>query len=145
MNTGVWRVTEGWDPWTDMQRFQREVNRLFNAYTAPAAGYPPMNLWHDREQAVVQMEAPGLDPQKIRVSVEGQTLTVEGERGSALPEGDVAVHRKEREEGAFARALRLPFEAESEGVRAEYKAGVLTVRMPRKEATKPRAIQVAVG
>lgn len=143
ISTGL--VFDDWAPLADMQRFQREMNRLFQAYRTPAAGYPPMNLWHDREQALVQMEAPGMDPEKIRVSVEGQTLTVEGERAEDLPVQEVEYHRRERSNGSFARAIRLPFEAEAGGVKAEYRAGVLSVRIPRRESTKPRSIPVSLN
>ncbi|MBP7276047.1 MAG: Hsp20/alpha crystallin family protein [Kiritimatiellae bacterium] len=132
-------------PWLDMRRLQRNMDRLLQSFSVPAAGYPPVNLWYDREGAMVQMEAPGMDPEKIKVSVEGQTLTVEGERALELHGEDLEYHRQERGSGAFARAVRLPFEAEAEGVKAEYRTGILTIRIPRKESTKPRAIPVAVG
>lgn len=134
-----------WTPWADMRRLQRDMDRLFQAFNVPAAGYPPVNIWHDRESAMVQMEAPGVDPGNIKVSVEGQTLTVEGSRVTE-PHGETwEYHRQERGTGSFARVIRLPFEAEAGGVKAEYRRGILSIRIPRKESSKPRAIPVAVG
>lgn len=143
MTTGL--IMNEWAPWTDMRRLQREMDRLFSSFNSPAAGYPPMNLWHDRDSAVVQLEAPGMEPDRIKVSVEGQTLTVEGERSPDLQGDDIEYHRRERGLGSFARAVRLPFEAEAGGVKADYRQGVLTIRIPRRESTKPRTIPVSIS
>ncbi|MCX7818320.1 MAG: Hsp20/alpha crystallin family protein [Kiritimatiellae bacterium] len=131
-----------WDPIVDLMRFQREMNRLLDAYCRPADVFPRMNAKADDESAVVQVELPGVDPASVKVSVAGDVLTIEGERPSAIPDTAKEVHRQERATGSFARSLRLPWEVEADKVTASHKNGVLTVTLPRREATKPRTVAV---
>lgn len=137
------RVTDIlWDPMVDLLRFQREMNRLLDSFCRPAGVFPRMNARADDEQAVVQVELPGVDPASVKVSVAGDVLTIEGERPSVVPDSAKEVHRQERPTGPFARSLRLPWEVEADKVTATHKNGILTVKLPRREATKPRAVAV---
>ena len=137
------RVGGGWEPWSEMARFQRDMNRLLNGYCQTAAGFPRLNVWANDEKAVVQAECPGVDPAALKLTVSGDVLTLEGERANGSPADDKAeAHRQERGTGAFARSVRLPFEIEEGKVGATHRNGVVTITLPRREATKPRAIAV---
>lgn len=126
----------------DFGRLYREMNRLFGDYTA-GASYPPVNVWSDDNEAIVSAELPGVDPKDVNIAVENDLLAIEGERKLETPgEADVQV-RRERPAGRFIRRLQLPFEIESEKVEARYENGVLNIRLPRREATKPRRIEIA--
>lgn len=134
-------------PWQEMERLQREVNRLFSdsfslAGGRTAPGYPAMNVWTNEEGIVVTAELPGLNPDDINISVVGDILTLTGVRNAdELPEG-VKYHRRERNFGKFSRTFQLPFTVEVDKVEAVFKNGVLHLSLPRAEAEKPKKIAV---
>ena len=131
--------------WEEMNRLQREVNRLFEGYDRgwmPTAGFPAINVWLNEEGAVVTAELPGLDVKDLEISVVGTTLTLTGER---KPEGlpkDAVVHRQERGVGKFSRTVDLPFSVDSNKVQATLEKGILRILMPRAEQDKPRKISI---
>ena len=134
----------GWDPFSELNRLQREMNRLFDGYGSASGDYrfPLLNLWSNGEEAIVTAELPGMDPAQIELNIVKNQLTIQGERkAEELSEGHVC-HRSEREAGTFVRTVMLPFEVEDGKTHAKYEKGVLTVRMPRSEATKPRKVQI---
>ncbi len=131
------------DPFQDLYRLQREVNRLFSDYTEPSSRMPALNLWMKDDEAVVTADLPGVDPKDVQLSVLGQVLTIEGERKAEADVKEEAYHRRERAVGAFTRSIRLPFEVEQDKVQAKYEHGVLRVTLPRRESTKPRRIAIA--
>ncbi len=131
------------DPMAELVKFQRDMNRLLNGYCRPADVFPRVNAWADDGKAEVRAEVPGVDPSAIHLTVTGDVLVIEGERvGLADGEGR-EVHRRERTGGVFRRAIRLPWEIEEGQVKAAQRNGVLTVTLPRRASTKPRAIPVA--
>ncbi len=131
-----------WDPFTEMRRMQREVNRLFRTRGVGADAWPPVNLYGNEAQLVLTAELPGVDPAGLRIQIEGRELVLGGERKTDEVPESATVHRSERAAGAFERRFRLPFEVEVDAVKATSRHGVLHVTLPRAEATKPKAIAV---
>jgi HSP20 family protein len=132
--------------WREMDRLQREMNRLFEDYSPQrlrsAPSYPALNAWSNEEGLLVTAEVPGVSPQDIEVSVVGETLTLSGRRTlDDLKEG-ARYHRQERGYGKFSRTLQLPFPVTVEKIEAKFKNGVLSVSLPRAEEDKPRKIAV---
>ena len=141
----------GWtSPWREVERLQREMNRLLGAATqgpslAAARGYPAMNVWTDENGAVVTAELPGINPEEIEIGVQNDTLTLRGTRlVDETPEG-VTYHRRERGRGTFARSLQLPFRVEAGKVQAGYTRGILRITLPRAEADRPKKIAIRAG
>jgi len=133
----------GFDPFAELRRFQREVNRLFEGWSEMDEAGPALNVWDRRDALVITAEVPGVDPKDIQIHVQNDVFTLEGERKEEkLGEGTV-VHRAERPVGRFFRSIRLPYEVDSDRASARYRNGVLTVTLPRSEASKPRQIAVA--
>ena len=132
-----------WDPFAEFRALSREVNRAFNSGAAGATVFPALNVWSNSDGAQVTVELPGVDPEQVQINVEKNQLTIEGERPAQAIEEDVVRKRTERATGRFSRSVRLPFEVEHDQVRAGYKQGVLTVTLPRAEATKPKRIEIA--
>lgn len=136
--------------WREMERLQREMNRLFatnaaNSEDACAPTHPAMNVWTSQDEAIITAELPGVDPNDIDILVTGDTLTVSGTRhADELPEGAV-YHRRERGCGQFKRAFQLPFPVESGKVEAAFESGVLQITLPRLEADKPKKIAIAAA
>ena len=136
----LWSV----DPWEEMRHIQREMSRLMSGVSPLATRrvFPPANVWTGRDEAVVTAEIPGVDTDKIDISVVGDTLTLKGTRQlDELPEGQ-AFTRQERLAGDFYRKVQLPFRVDPDKVTATYTNGVLRVDLPRLEADKPKQIAV---
>ena len=96
-------------------------------------------------QVVVTAEVPGVNPEDIDISIEGETLTISGSRSEeALPEG-AEYRRRERSYGEFTRSIELPFRIDAGSVEANFTNGVLNINLPRLPEEKPRKITVNVG
>jgi len=105
--------------------------------------YPPVNLQETDEGYVLTAEIPGVAPEDIDVSIERSTVTLSGERKIEYAVGDgTAVHRRERQSGSFRRAFELPTEIDLDAAKATHKNGVLTLRLPKSPASKPRQITI---
>ena len=133
-----------WSPFNELRALQREMNRLFEGYDGSTAisRFPALNVWGNADQVVVTAELPGLQVEDLDISVVNNQLTIKGERKSDKPAEDAVCHRNERGVGAFVRTVRLPFAVENDKVGAKYENGVLTITLPRQEATKPKRIEI---
>ena len=139
----IWRLGGISDPLNEMQRLQREVNRLFaGANTYQRRDYPPVNVFLSENDVVVMAEVPGLEPDKTDISITRDILTITGSREpDNLKEGE-SYHRQERPNGQFARTLQLPFLVDSGKVSAKYENGILAIQLPRAAEDKPHRITV---
>ncbi len=143
-----------WHPFgevgAEMNRLQDEMNRLFSRRgTSPRPFardvYPPLNLWVDEDSVYVEAELPGLELDDLEITVCGDNqLNVKGERRPPEQE-DGTWHRQERGYGSFGRLVELPSDVDSKNVSAEFKNGVLTITLPKREENKPRRIEVKVS
>ncbi len=129
---------------TGIRLFQDAVNRLFSEPAArPWA--PPVDIREDENELVVKADLPDVDMNDIHLEIEQGTLTIKGERKFEKVGGNGAgYHRLERAYGEFMRCFSLPDTVDTEKVKADYKRGVLTVALPKREAAKPRTIKIAV-
>ncbi len=132
--------------WNEMERFQREFNRLFDdafsGYDRPAPDFPAMNIWTNDEAAVITAEVPGVDPDNLNISIINQNLTLTGERTLDKVGENAEYHRQERGYGKFSRSIELPFMVDANSVEARLEKGVLQIHLPRAEAEKPKKITV---
>jgi HSP20 family protein len=131
--------------WQEMDRLQREMDRLFRTTSASrmgSGGYPAMNIWSNEDSAMITTELPGINLDDIDINVVGDTLTLSGRRTpEELSEG-ARYHRQERGFGKFTRSIKLPYTVDGDKVEATYNRGVLSITLPRAESDKPRKIQV---
>ena len=117
----------------------------FARFTA-SAWEPPVDIYqHGDEEVVLKAELPDMSREDIDITVENGTLTIKGEKKLASDVKEEQVHLIERRYGAFRRSFSLPRTVDAGKVNAEYKNGVLTVRLPLKEESKPRQIKVDVA
>lgn len=130
------------------QGIQDTINRLF---TEPAANRPPVQPWvpavdirETENDLVLKADIPDMKFEDIDVRMENGTLTVRGERKFEQAEKQGGWHSVERSYGSFERVFTLPETVNPEGAQADYKNGVLTVTLPKKEIAKPRQIKVNV-
>ncbi len=132
-----------WSPWREIERMQQDIGRVLSRASAPyAATFPAVNIWASDQDVIATAEIPGIDPAVLDITVKQNVLTISGLRKpEALKDGEVA-HRQERLVGDFQRSFRLPFAVDSGKVEANYEKGVLTIRLPRAEADKPKKIAI---
>ena len=123
--------------------FQAELERMVEGAFGPAGRvFPPVNVFDAGDAYVVKAEVPGVTPEQIDVSVEDDVLTLRGERKLPDPGPTGAYHRRERGEGQFRRVVRLPGRLVPEETHAEYRDGVLTVRVPKAREQRPQRVQI---
>ncbi len=132
----------------DFRRMQDELNEAFGRSSWPVGirsvtrgTYPPINVGATAERVDVYLFAAGLDPKTLDISMQQNLLTVAGER-KAPAEKDASYYRKERYDGAFRRVITLPEDVDPEHVEARYRDGVLQIQVQRREAARPRQIEV---
>ena len=131
-----------------LQRLQREMDDAFGVLAGPAniravaqGAWPAINVGTTEKQVDVYLFAAGLDPQKLDISIQNNTLSISGERKIEMPEAD-NYYLQERFSGEFKRVLSLPTDVDPNKVDATYKNGVLHITVQRSEASKPKQIQV---
>lgn len=121
--------------------FAEEMWRAFDE-SSRRGTWPPVDIKVDGDDVVLSAEMPGVRREDLQIEVDGQHLTLKGEKPEpGRGDGVTAVHR-ERRFGPFERTFELGFEVDREKIEAEYKQGVLTIRLPKAEAAKPRRIEV---
>ncbi len=151
-------ATVYWDPFQNLEAVRREMERVFGQYEParrilgsglfPGASprYPQLNLAEDKEGFHVEALVPGVAPESIEVSVLRDQLRITGSKAAINPDiKPEAFHRNERGAGTFTRTLTLPTEVDGDRVKADYKNGVLTLTLPKHEASKPKQIAVSVA
>jgi len=131
------------NPWKLMSSLGRDVDRLFQANADATPRFvPAVDIHEEPARYVVRADLPGVNAEAIEITVEGDLLTIKGERRpEPAPEG-ASVQRAERASGRFERIFRLPESAASEGFEAEYRHGVLSVSIPKAAQALPYRIEV---
>jgi HSP20 family protein len=120
----------GWQPETEAQR---------------SSFVPAVDVYEDAQKVVVKLEVPGIKQEDLSVRLENQTLTVKGERKFENEEKKQNFHRIERSYGSFTRTFTVPQTVETESVKANYDAGVLTISLAKKAEAKPKQIAIEAG
>lgn len=139
------------DPFREFAHLQNRINRVFSdAYgqndeglTTSGTWVPPVDIYQNGDHEIVlKTELPDLTREDIDITVDNDTLTIKGVKKLSNEVKDEQYHRIERQYGSFSRSFSLPQTVDSAKVGADYKNGVLTVRLPLREEAKPRQIKV---
>src|SRR5579884_3058698 len=128
---------------TGLRVFSDTVNRLLSD-TQVRPWTPAVDIYETENELVLKADLPDVKMEDIDIRIENGTLALKGERKFENETNAKGYHRVERSYGSFARYFTLPETVEAEKVRAEYKNGVLTVTLPKKEVAKPRQVKVQV-
>jgi HSP20 family protein len=142
-----------WEPFHGLNTLQEQVNRLFeDSVTRTRSGQaelvswaPAVDIFETENELVVKADLPDVQEKDIDVRVENNTLTIRGERKFNNEVHEDNYLRVERAYGTFTRSFSLPNTVNTEGIHAEYRSGVLSVRMPKREETKPKQIKISVS
>jgi HSP20 family protein len=143
------------DPFRDLMTLQDRMNRLFDESARAARGSdggedwalggawaPLVDIYEQDGNLVLKAELPGVDPKDVDIRVENNVLMLRGERKLDAQVKRDSYHRVERAYGQFTRSFTLPTVVDTEKIDAQYKDGVLSVTLPKKESAKPRQIQI---
>ena len=142
------------DPFREFAQLQNQINRAFSdAYghqeeglLASGSWVPPVDIYQNGDkEVVIKAELPDMTREDIDVTVDHGTLTIKGEKKVSNEVKEEHFHRIERRYGTFSRSFSLPQTVDTTKVAAEYKNGVLTVRLPLREEAKPRQVKVDVA
>ena len=132
----------------DLRRMQQDMEEIFGPVAWPAGirsvargTFPPINVGSTSENVNVYLFAAGVDPKTLDILIQQNLLTVVGERPIETPE-NAEYYRRERFSGSFRRVISLPEDVDPEKVEARYVDGILHVAIQRREAARPRRIEV---
>jgi HSP20 family protein len=127
-----------------LRLFQDSVSRLLSD-TNSRPWSPAVDIFETANDLILKADVPEVDPKNVEIKLENGTLTLKGERQFEQGKNEKGYHRIERGYGSFVRVFTLPDTVDSENVKADYKSGVLTVTLPKKEVAKPKTIEVHVN
>ena len=142
-----------WEPFQNVMAGQRDLDQVFKDAFRPFYGdgelstrtwAPPVDIFENADNIVLKAELPGIDPKDVEIRVEDNTLYLKGERKFEQEVKEEHYHRVERSYGSFARSFSLPNSIDADKVVADYKDGLLTLTMPKREEAKPKTIKIEI-
>ena len=144
-----------WDPFKEMDDLQKRLTSIFGLSPQRVANgkedmtvaqwLPLVDITEDDKEYLIKAELPEVKKDDVKVTVENGVLTISGERKFEKEEKDRRYHRIERAYGSFTRSFSVPDDADDAKVGAEFKDGVLTVRLAKSEKARPKSIEVKVS
>jgi HSP20 family protein len=140
-----------WDPLRDTLSLRGAMDRLFEdsfvnpmtSWIAPAnAAAMALDVYETKDQVVVKAALPGVKPEETEVTITGDTLTIRGETKEEKEIKEENYLRKERSYGAYSRSVTLPTGLVPDKAEATFENGILTLKIPKSEQSKPRSIKI---
>ncbi len=128
----------------DLQRAleARRASDWLQDATTSMGPFPPINVFQQGEDYLAIIELPGVNKDDLEVQAKENLIRISGKKTINYKEG-VSVHRRERVSGEFDRTLSIPVQVDPDGIKAEFRDGVLALLLPRAESDKPRSIKIA--
>ncbi len=141
---------ERWDPFRDIVSLREAMDRLIQeSFVRPAGsllqgarGGVPLDVMEKDNEYEVHASLPGIKPEDVQITVQGNTITIRGESGAEQERKDENWIVRERRSGSFYRSFSLPSEVDAGKATARYENGVLVLDLPKAEAAQPRRIQI---
>ena len=125
-----------WDPFRELGSFPSLDLQAFT---------PSFDVKETKDALVIQADLPGMSEKDVTISVAGNRLTISGERKAEETKEDESYYMFERTYGSFSRAFALPDTVDAERVDGTYNNGVLTIKIAKREAAKPRTVKIAIN
>src|SRR5262249_55507297 len=146
------RTLSRWEPFRGVSSLQDQFNRLFDEIAGRtteqsvlSAWAPSVDIYETEHELVVKADLPDVDPKDLDIRVENNLLTLRGERKFEKKVSEENYLRVERAYGSFSRSFSLANSVNPEAIKADYRDGVLTLTIPKREEAKPKQIKVNVG
>ena len=140
-----------WEPFSELDSLQQEMNRLFSNITPRVTGgltsdfVPAAEMSETADDIHLKLEVPGMDAKDIDIQVSAEAVAISGDRRSEKKTEEKGVTRSEFSYGSFRRVIPLPARVENNNVNAEYKDGILNLTLPKAEEEKNKVVKVNVG
>lgn len=139
-----------YNPWSEMDSVQRQINRMFNEVLTPSnsadfgnySKHPVAELTTTEEALILKLELPGISLEDLDIEATAKSVSISGERKSTVAAEDAENTRSEFSYGSFARMIPLPVRIQNTEVTAEYKDGILYLTLPKAEAEKNKVVKV---
>ncbi|HHZ88968.1 TPA: Hsp20/alpha crystallin family protein [Candidatus Poribacteria bacterium] len=135
-------------PFSAFSLFDNELNNFFNQlsnHRSDTKWIPAVDVIEADDHFELRAEIPGVSQEDVKIAIEDNVLTISGEKNVETKDEDYNCHRIERSSGKFERSFQLPKTVETDKTQADYKAGILTISLPKVEETKPKEIEIKVG
>ncbi|MEA3407463.1 MAG: Hsp20/alpha crystallin family protein [Chloroflexota bacterium] len=138
-----------WEPFRDMMTLREAMDRLFEeSFVRPRRRWEaeemrynvPMDVYETDEEVIVTVAVPGVDPDSMDITVEGNTLNIRGEVEGPLENVDYVL--QERPYGTFNRSVQLNAPVDANKAEASFDQGILTLQIPKQEEAKPKTIKI---
>ncbi len=142
-----------WRPYRDMWDMYGKISKLFEedlkregeeTALSTRCWAPAVDIFETKEDYVFKLELPGIAKENVKVDLEGDKLSITGERKEDTEVKKEEYHRVERYCGSFARSFQLPQNADGEKINAAMKDGILELRIPKKEEAKAKSIPISI-
>ena len=139
-----------WQPYQEIDTLQREMNRLFDGLMPATqrqqdAFMPAAELQETETEIHLKLEVPGLEAKDLNVEVTADAVAISGERQSETQNQENGRFRSEFRYGKFQRVIPMPTQIDNQKVQAEYKDGILTLNLPKKEDERRKVVKVSLG
>ena len=142
----TWKVR---NPFDELNSMRHQMDRFIDAFEGRRDGrlsagvFPAINLSEDPDSYHIRAELPGITVDQLDIQVTANNLSISGERKITEEGNGVKYHRREREGGSFSRVIALPGDIDGDKVEANLVNGILTVKITKAEAAKPRQIEIS--
>ncbi|HDP97587.1 MAG TPA: Hsp20/alpha crystallin family protein [bacterium] len=142
-----------YNPWMDFDSLHRAIDELFNQFSDRptsdveeiSTGYPPADIKETKDNFFITAELPGLRREDVKISMSDKTVTISGEKKADAAKEEERRHRSERMYGTFQRSFSIPANIDQNHIKANFKDGVLTIKLPKTEESKPKQIAISVS
>jgi len=138
------------NPWAEFERIRQGLDELSRNLVSEgkahmhATVYPPLNIYETKDALILKAELPGVHPDDLEISLEGDTLTLQGQRLRNVDDKAISYHRREIATGNFSRALALPTKVDLDNMKATLVDGILTITLQKADEVKPRQIKISM-
>jgi len=134
------------DPFDALLDLQRSLEANLSSdwmqdLTTSRGPFPPINVFQQGDDILAIIELPGISRSDLQIEAKETAIRIFGKKAVDYPE-EASLHRRERVSGEFDRTLSLPVQIEPDGIKAEYRDGILALFLPRAERDKPRSIKI---
>jgi HSP20 family protein len=141
-----------WEPFRELAALQNEMGRWMNQLAGgvgtptgngqTSTWLPAVDVWETEKELVLSFDLPGIPEDKVAVELDDNVLTVTGERERTQEHTNERFYRYERRFGQFSRSVTLPAGVKEDDIKADYRDGILEIRVPKPEEQKPKRIQI---
>jgi HSP20 family protein len=139
-----------YNPWSEMNSLQRQLNKMFDDALTPAtladfgnfSKVPPAELTETEDKLVLKLEVPGMQPTDLNIEATAKTVSISGDRQCEIKSEEEGKTRSEFRYGSFQRVIPLPVAIQNTEVKAEYKNGIVYLTLPKAEAEKNKVVKV---